>query len=52
MPDPDPLLSVRNLTVAFPSLHQIRPAVSGVSFDLGREKVGIIGESGSGKSTK
>ncbi|MTH65435.1 ABC transporter ATP-binding protein [Paracoccus shanxieyensis] len=51
MPDPDPLLSVRNLTVAFPSLHQIRPAVSGVSFDLGREKVGIIGESGSGKST-
>ncbi|WP_136684219.1 ABC transporter ATP-binding protein [Falsirhodobacter xinxiangensis] len=47
----EPLLSVRNLTVEFPSLHRIRPAVSGVSFDLGREKVGIIGESGSGKST-
>ncbi|MDH2328149.1 ABC transporter ATP-binding protein [Cereibacter sp. SYSU M97828] len=47
----EPLLSVRNLTVEFPSLHRIRPAVSSVSFDLGREKVGIIGESGSGKST-
>jgi peptide/nickel transport system ATP-binding protein len=46
-----PLLSVRNLTVAFSSLQAIRPAVRNVSFDLGREKVGIIGESGSGKST-
>lgn len=46
-----PLLSIRNLTVAFPSLQAIRPAVRNVSFDLGREKLGIIGESGSGKST-
>ncbi|TKT82495.1 ABC transporter ATP-binding protein [Aquamicrobium sp. LC103] len=52
MPEqPQPLLSVRNLTVAFPSLHAVPPAVRGVSFDVGREKVGIIGESGSGKST-
>ena len=46
-----PLLSVRNLTVRFPSLHVTAPAVRGVNFDVGREKVGIIGESGSGKST-
>ena len=52
MTDPAaPLLSVRNLTVAFPSLHVSAPAVRGINFDLGREKVGIIGESGSGKST-
>lgn len=51
MNDPAPLLSVRNLTIAFPSLHASVPAVRGVNFDVGREKVGIIGESGSGKST-
>ncbi|MDT1060939.1 ABC transporter ATP-binding protein [Paracoccus sp. CPCC 101403] len=51
MPDTQPLLSVRNLTVSFPSLHLLPPAVRNVSFDVGREKVGIIGESGSGKST-
>lgn len=51
MHDPAPLLSVRNLTIAFPSLHASVPAVRGVNFDVGREKVGIIGESGSGKST-
>ena len=51
MSDAQPLLSVRNLTVAFPSLQHMLPAVRNVSFDLGREKVGIIGESGSGKST-
>lgn len=52
MPDQaTPLLSVRNLTVTFPSLHASAPAVRGVNFDVGREKVGIIGESGSGKST-
>lgn len=52
MTDPaTPLLSVRNLTIAFPSLHVSAPAVRGINFDLGREKVGVIGESGSGKST-
>lgn len=52
MTDPAaPLLSVRNLTITFPSLHVSAPAVRGIDFDLGREKVGIIGESGSGKST-
>ncbi|MFG6082972.1 ABC transporter ATP-binding protein [Paracoccus litorisediminis] len=51
MRDTQPLLSVRNLTVAFPSLKDLVPAVRNVSFDVGREKVGIIGESGSGKST-
>lgn len=51
MHDQAPLLSVRNLTVSFPSLDASLPAVRNVSFDVGREKVGIIGESGSGKST-
>ncbi|MDF2797267.1 MAG: transporter ATP-binding protein [Devosia sp.] len=51
MHDQAPLLSVRNLTVSFPSLHASVPAVRNVTFDVGKEKVGIIGESGSGKST-
>ncbi|WGF87724.1 ABC transporter ATP-binding protein [Marinivivus vitaminiproducens] len=45
-----PLVQVRNLRVAFPSDHGWQEAVRGVSFDLGREKLGIVGESGSGKS--
>ncbi|WCK78138.1 ABC transporter ATP-binding protein [Agrobacterium fabrum] len=51
MPAPDscPILSVRNLNVRF-GRNSI-PAVSDVSFDVGRERVGIVGESGSGKST-
>lgn len=45
-----PLLSVTNLNVSFPSPKGDVVAVKGVSFSLGREKVGIVGESGSGKS--
>lgn len=45
-----PLLSVRNLRVAFPSRRGLFEAVRGVSFDLGRERLGVVGESGSGKS--
>ncbi|PRX04673.1 UNVERIFIED_ORG: peptide/nickel transport system ATP-binding protein [Martelella mediterranea] len=47
---PSPILSMRNLEVAFPTLIGLNKAVRGVSFDIGREKVGLIGESGSGKS--
>ncbi|AJD45489.1 ABC transporter ATP-binding protein [Rhizobium sp. SEMIA 4085] len=43
------ILSVRNLNVRFG--RSSIPAVSEVSFDLGRERLGIVGESGSGKST-
>ncbi len=46
-----PLLSVRGLSVAYPSARGWAPALRGVSFDVGREKVGVVGESGSGKST-
>ncbi|MFK0331876.1 ABC transporter ATP-binding protein [Rhizobium sp. NPDC090275] len=46
-----PILSVRNMSVQFPTLSGVVNAVKNVSFDVGREKVGIIGESGSGKST-
>ena len=46
----DPLISVRNLRVAFPTRQGVFEAVRGVSFDLGRERLGVVGESGSGKS--
>lgn len=45
------LVNVRNLRIAFPTEEgSFSEAVSGVSFSLGREKLGIVGESGSGKS--
>ncbi len=44
------LLDVVNLSVKFPSRHGVFDAVRGVSFTLGRERLGIVGESGSGKS--
>ena len=44
------LLSVENLRVAFPSDHGPVEVVKGLSFNLGRERLGIVGESGSGKS--
>lgn len=46
----DTLLSVRDLKISFHGAPGIFDAVRGVSFDLGREKLGIVGESGSGKS--
>ncbi|ABC90847.1 dipeptide ABC transporter, ATP-binding protein [Rhizobium etli CFN 42] len=47
--DLQPVLSVEALNVRFG--RGAVPAVSNVSFDVGRERVGIVGESGSGKST-
>lgn len=44
------LLDVENLWVKFPSRQGVFDAVRGVSFSLGRERLGIVGESGSGKS--
>ena len=44
------LLRVKNLRVSFPSERGPVEVVRGVSFELGRERLGIVGESGSGKS--
>ncbi|MFG1360984.1 ABC transporter ATP-binding protein [Xanthobacter pseudotagetidis] len=44
------LLTVEDLKVSFTSRAGVNAAVRGVSFTLGRERLGIVGESGSGKS--
>lgn len=44
------LLDVQNLWVKFPTRTEVFEAVRGISFRLGRERLGIVGESGSGKS--
>jgi len=47
---PTPLLAVEDLHVRFATPHGEVHAVRGVSFEVGRERVGIVGESGSGKT--
>src|SRR5262245_9373726 len=45
-----PILTVEDLWVRFPGRVRTVEAVRGVTFEVGREKLGIVGESGSGKS--
>lgn len=47
----EPILSIRDLTVEIPTRHGILRPVDGISYDIGRgEVLGIVGESGAGKS--
>ncbi|MCZ2204127.1 ABC transporter ATP-binding protein [Bartonella sp. A05] len=45
------ILEIEDLRVSFSTTRGILDAVRGVSFSIGKEKIGIVGESGSGKST-
>jgi peptide/nickel transport system ATP-binding protein len=45
------LLTVRNLSVAYPGRSGVTHALRNASFTVGRERLGIVGESGSGKTT-
>ena len=44
------LLTIEDLRITFPTRQGPSEVVRGVSFTLGRERLGIVGESGSGKS--
>ena len=44
------LLTVEDLTIDFPGPRGRVTVVDGVSFEMGRERLGVVGESGSGKS--
>jgi peptide/nickel transport system ATP-binding protein len=46
----EPLLSVQNLRISFPTHRGRVEVVKGISFSVGKERLGIVGESGSGKS--
>lgn len=46
----NPLLEIDDLRIGFRTDRGLVEAVRGISFAMGREKLGIVGESGSGKS--
>ncbi len=50
MNESERLLDIEDLWVRFHTRTRIVEAVRGISFSMGREKIGIVGESGSGKT--
>ncbi|UNE53553.1 ABC transporter ATP-binding protein [Bartonella machadoae] len=44
------LLEIEDLRISFPTTRGLAEVVRGISFSMGKEKIGIVGESGSGKS--
>ena len=48
--DAQPLLTIEDLRVRYQTPKGVIDAVRGVTFTLGRERLGIVGESGSGKT--
>src|SRR5690554_1548451 len=51
MATPNPLLSIRELTISFGKKKNLLEVIHGISFDVQEnEIVGVVGESGSGKS--
>ncbi|AFR26616.1 ABC transporter ATP-binding protein [Bartonella quintana] len=44
------LLEIEDLRISCPTMRGVSEIVRGVSFSMGKEKIGIVGESGSGKS--
>lgn len=44
------ILEIEDLRISFPTRRGVSEVVRGVSFSVGKEKIGIVGESGSGKS--
>jgi ABC-type dipeptide/oligopeptide/nickel transport system ATPase component len=52
LPDIDPIMTVNDLSIIYSSYGEKKKAVDKISFDLKRgEILGIVGESGAGKST-
>ena len=52
MPDPSPVLAIKDLTVGYTTRHGVLDAVRDINLEIqSGQTYGLVGESGSGKST-